>query len=559
MSLFAKNPKKPIKESLIPYLFYCSTKEAGDEELVTLQKNGGYTREEIIEGLRAWGFNSISLFQESVPPPKDATSHGRLWEIIPGTPSGGKITARLVSPAELEEFNAMDGVEHLDVLLEDDYPRKKWSDISNPNFRTVILDAWEGSYKGLKLTAPNIETLELDRKVALFAKDGLLEMKKLKNATIRAYPRFPLQPLLEHPGIECATVDGMKETNLSVPVGSPLRSLKIGEWWPEMSKITSVTIPAGNSLEELEVASSLPFTIDSVTHLAKVRRLRLHRVVLDCAALSSLRTLENLELLSAKEILNIQYIAALPNLKKLYLWNCKKISDIEKLPDCSIAKLVIGSADAKVINQLLLHSHATDISISYGKGFVDLSLIKNIDQIETLTITACAVKNIEWLDQAIRLKEISITGAKERPVLDLSFVKKLPHLQHIELPAFPEQKKDLIKYFLSRDRVHPSFSDLTKAEGNEIEIETLEYYHDIEITKCTEQKRVTYGFRENVSEILKVHDNGDAEELIKKKLKKLKETRDFDFDSEADSFGASSLSLENIKWLIDFIYTLELK
>ena len=108
-------------------------------------------------------------------------------------------------------------------------------------------------------------------------------------------------------------------------------------------------------------------------------------------------------------------------------------------------------------------------------------------------------------------------------------------------------------YFLAKDRVFLELSRLVAVEENELDIETVENYKDVAIDKYTKGTKVEYGFREELTETLNVHDNNEAEDVIKKTLRKMKEKRDFEFDSEGDSFGVTSALIENIKWLIDLI------
>lgn len=561
MNLFTKKSRKSIKEALIPYLYYA---EKFGEPKRDLLKDG-YSLEDIQEGLRSWGlseedirsklFRDVSTGDSSKFDKEGNLIRPTISEMIDW--SARKVDAYKVTPQELEQLNATEGIEYCNVAFEDYYPPRKWSTISNPSFRTLVLDGWEGPFKGLKLTAPNVENLELYRRVAFLAKEGLYEKKKLKAVTIRAYPRITAQPLLEHPSIELISLDGIKEAELFIPEGSPLRTFKIGEFWPEMSKISSVTIPEDNNLEEVEIGSRIPLAIHSLSHLVKTRKLKLRGLfVFDCEWISKLTNLEHLELIGVKEIMNIDLLAMLPRLKKIDLWKVKKVHSIEKMKGSQLSHAEFGLIDREIIDQFLRTCALTHIAVSYIKKGIDLAQINNIACLESLSIAHCAIKNIDRFANALNLKELVLIGVKESPEFDLFFVKKMPHLQSVYLPSFPNQKKDIINYFLTKDRVNLSFGQLEKVDGNEIEIETLEYYRDIEITQYKRNTSVEYGFRDDFSEMLKVYNNSDAEDVIKKKLKQLKEKRDFDFDSEADSFGVTSASLENIKWLIDFIYAL---
>ena len=251
--------KKPIKEALIPCLFYF---KSFTDEIERLKKEG-YSIEEIAEGLRQWGRDT---WAENLTQ-KSETKFDEKGFIIKPTitemKANGKVDTFGVMPDELEELNTSEGISDVSIFLEDDYPKKRWSAITNPSIRTLMLGGTEGPFKGLKIVSPQIIDLKLRRKVALLAKDGLPEMKELKKITIEAYPHITVQPLLEHPGIESATLDGIKETDLTISEGSPLRYLKIGLYWGT-EKIASLTIPEDNHLEELDVATRLPFTLHSL-------------------------------------------------------------------------------------------------------------------------------------------------------------------------------------------------------------------------------------------------------------------------------------------------------
>lgn len=559
MKLIFNKGKKPIKEALIPCLFYCEFYSDREAELEKLKKDG-YSLEEIAEGLRQWGWDTWAenLIQES------ETKRDRyalpIKPTIAEMKANGKVDAFRVSPEELEELNTLEGISDFSVILEDDYPPKKWSAITNPGIQKCMLEGMEGPFKGLKLLSPYITELELGRKVASLAKDGLYEKTELKKITIKAYPNITVQPLLKHPNIESATLDGIKETDLVLPEGSPLRYLKIGFFWMTDPKISSLTVPEDNRLEELDIATQLPFTLHSINHLKKIKRLSLKKMSsFDCSQLAAFYNLESLKLNFINEILHSDVLATLPKLKELSLWDVKNIDGAERIHEWHIENLRLGCMSQKAVEQLLSVCAPQIVSLRHIKKPIDLFKMKDVGKIAVFFTDGCEIRNVNVLERAVSLQELSLIGMKEKPEFDLSFVTSLPHLRRATVPAFPEQAKNIIKHFLAKDHTYLEFSRTAKVDENELEleIETLEYYKDIEISKYTQGTDVQYGFRDELSETLNVHDNNEAEDLIKKTLRKIKEKRDFEFDSEGDSFGVTSRSIENIKWLIDLIKDLK--
>ena len=279
-----------------------------------------------------------------------------------------------------------------------------------------------------------LNTLELLKCKIIKDVDLLGDLIKLKKIYIRE-PEFSNFDFLE----KLINLESLEIISTPIENITPLRSL-INLKYLNLSnnrrikKIDVITVLKGLRTLLIEGSSIEDFIF--LKELKNLKYLSLKKldnyISIDLSPIGFLQQLTYLEFSCYHLNIDISQIKELSNIEDLKIFS-KQILNIELIANFSkLRKLYLEQHDENDIKNLLFLCNLKNINTLKLYGFhsvVDISPIKNLQNIEQISIRGASIQNLSPLSNLLLLKEIKIFASIDR----LEYFKKLQNLKSLDL------------------------------------------------------------------------------------------------------------------------------
>ena len=333
----------------------------------------------------------------------------------------------LASPVDLAPVARLTALEEISIGDKTDYPSFDflgplsnlkevflYKSAANPEDPSDISAlAGKPNLKSLSIGGTNVQDIS-----------SLKDSPELTSLTLQKSPIEDLSPLQNCPKLKYFKLISVPAKDLSPLEGmTELNSLTVYD-----TEVTDLTPLAAlkNSLKYLNLNRTKVKDMTPVGELSELTDIFLDETeFVDFSPLAKCTKLEFLEARSEKSgFSDLNIIASMPNLKKLWLDENDKIQNWEALKTAtSLTSLSIGRT-----------------------SFSDLALLENLENLEDLNIYECTVKNPKSLLKLPKLTSVGIRRTKG--IDDITFLKDLPSLAKLYVgydnTQFPQEQIDAL-------------------------------------------------------------------------------------------------------------------